>query len=123
MNKKFLCVLLALVLAVTPMMLFSAYALPEEKEELEDRINEIDAEIAANKQKLEALKDKKDKHLRIFKKHDTDDMYLATLKKELLELNPNLEASIRRSGVTRFSVYLNRMIGSVEVNGRHVLLK
>ena len=61
--------------------------------------------------------------LRIFKKHDTDDMYLATLKKELLELNPNLEASIRRSGVTRFSVYLNRMIGSVEVNGRHVLLK
>lgn len=61
--------------------------------------------------------------LRIFKKHDTDDMYLATLKKELLELNPNLEASIRRSGVTRFSVYLNRMIGSVEVNGRHVLLR
>jgi hypothetical protein len=25
--------------------------------------------------------------------------------------------------VTRFSVYLHRMIGSVEVNGRHVLLK
>ena len=61
--------------------------------------------------------------LRIFKKHGTDDMYLATLKKELLELNPNLEASIRRSGVTRFSVYLHRMIGSVEVNGRHVTLK
>lgn len=61
--------------------------------------------------------------LRIFKKHNTDDMYLATLQKELLELNPNLEASIRRSGVTRFSVYLNRMIGSVEVNGRHVMLK
>ena len=40
--------------------------------------------------------------LRIFKKHDTDDMYLATLKKELLELNPN---------------------GSVEVSGRHVTLK
>ena len=61
--------------------------------------------------------------LRIFKKHGTDDMYMATLKKELLELNPNLEASIRRSGVTRFSVYLHRMIGSVEVNGRHVTLK
>ena len=61
--------------------------------------------------------------LRIFKKHGTDDMYIATLKKELLELNPNLEASIRRSGVTRFSVYLHRMIGSVEVNGRHVTLK
>ena len=61
--------------------------------------------------------------LRIFKRHGTDDMYMATLKKELLELNPNLDASIRRSGVTRFSVYLHRMIGSVEVNGRHVLLK
>lgn len=61
--------------------------------------------------------------LRIFRKHNTDDMYLTTLKKELLELNPNLEASIRRSGVTRFSVYLHRMISSVEVNGRHVLLK
>ena len=61
--------------------------------------------------------------LRIFKRHGTDDMYMTTLKKELLELNPNLDASIRRSGVTRFSVYLHRMIGSVEVNGRHVLLK
>ena len=60
---------------------------------------------------------------RIYKKHNTDATYLTTLKKELLELNPNLEASIRRSGVTRFSVYLHRMIGSVEVNGRHVLLK
>ena len=61
--------------------------------------------------------------LRIFKRHGTDDMYMTTLKKELLELNPNLDASIRRSGVTRFSVYLHRMIGSVDVNGRHVLLK
>ena len=61
--------------------------------------------------------------LRIFKRHGTDDMYMTTLKKELLELNPNLDASIRRCGVTRFSVYLHRMIGSVEVNGRHVLLK
>ena len=61
--------------------------------------------------------------LTIFKKHDTDDMYLTTLQKELSAVNPNLEASIRRSGVTRFSVYLHRMIPSVEVNGRHVLLR
>ena len=61
--------------------------------------------------------------LKIFKKHDTDDMYLTTLQKELSAVNPNLEASIRRSGVTRFSVYLHRMIPSVEVNGRHVLLR
>lgn len=60
--------------------------------------------------------------LRIFESHHTDDMYISTLKKELEELNPNLNASIRKSGVTRFSVYLNRMIHSVVVNGRHVSL-
>lgn len=60
--------------------------------------------------------------LRIFESHHTDDMYISTLKKELEELNPNLDASIRKSGVTRFSVYLNRMIHSVIVNGRHVSL-
>lgn len=61
--------------------------------------------------------------LSIFKKHGTDDMYISDLRKELEELNPNLGATIRRSGVTRFSVYLNRMIPSVIVNGRHVSLR
>lgn len=60
--------------------------------------------------------------LRIFDSHQTDDMYISALKKELEEMNPNLNASIRKSGVTRFSVYLNRMIHSVVVNGRHVTL-
>ena len=82
--------------------------------------NAVDAEAEAAEAEASEIEQQ---ILRIFKKHDTDDMYLATLKKELLELNPNLEASIRRSGVTRFSVYLNRMINSVEVNGRHVLLR
>lgn len=59
----------------------------------------------------------------IFDRHETDDMNISQLKKELEEINPNLEASIQRSGVTRFSVYLNRKIPSVEVNGRHVTLK
>lgn len=61
--------------------------------------------------------------LDIFKKHGTDDMYITDLRRELEDLNPNLGATIRRSGVTRFSVYLNRMIRSVTVNGRHVTLK
>lgn len=59
----------------------------------------------------------------IFGKHDTRDMYITALRKELEQVNPNLEATIRRSGVTRFSVYLNRKIPSVEVIGRHVKLK
>ena len=61
--------------------------------------------------------------LQIFKNHHTDDLYISTLKKELEEVNDKLEATIRKSGVTRFSVYLNRMIPSVEVNGRHVMLR
>ena len=59
----------------------------------------------------------------IFAEHDTKDMYINTLHRELEARNPNLSASIKKSGVTRFSVYLNRMIPSVEVNGRHVILK
>ena len=61
--------------------------------------------------------------LRIFENHHTDDMYMSTLKKELEEVNDKLDATIRKSGVTRFSVYLNRMIPSVQVNGRHVMLR
>lgn len=61
--------------------------------------------------------------LGIFEKHGTDDMYITDLRRELEDLNPNLGATIRRSGVTRFSVYLNRMIHSVVVNGRHVTLR
>ena len=61
--------------------------------------------------------------LRIFENHHTDDMYITTLRKELEEVNSKLDATIRKSGVTRFSVYLNRMIPSVEVNGRHVMLR
>ena len=50
-------------------------------------------------------------------------MYISALKKELEEVNDRLDATIRKSGVTRFSVYLNRMIPSVQVNGRHVMLR
>lgn len=61
--------------------------------------------------------------LKIFENHHTDDIYISTLKKELEEMNDKLDATIRKSGVTRFSVYLNRMIPSVQVNGRHVMLR
>ena len=60
--------------------------------------------------------------LQIFEKHQADDMNISTLKSELEAMNPSLNATIRKSGVTRFSVYLNRNIRSVEVNGRHVTL-
>ena len=59
----------------------------------------------------------------IFNQKSTDSMYISILKRELEAVNPNLEATIQKSGVTRFSVYLNRMIPSVEVSGRYVSLK
>ncbi|MDO4285692.1 MAG: NYN domain-containing protein [Eubacteriales bacterium] len=59
---------------------------------------------------------------RIFDRHKTKEMDIAALRRELEDLNPNLTASIRKSGVTRFPVYLNRMIHSVEVNGSRVTL-
>ena len=61
--------------------------------------------------------------LSLFHRHGTDDLNISVLKQELQDMNPNLDATIRKSGVTRFSVYLNRNIHSVEVNGRHVTLK
>ncbi len=67
--------------------------------------------------------DIEDEILQIYKKHQTNDMYLSALKKELEKINPNLDATIKKSGVTRFSVYLNRNIHSLEVNGRYASLK
>lgn len=59
----------------------------------------------------------------IFARHNTADMNISMLKIKLQDLIPNLDATIRKSGVTRFSVYLNRKIPSVEVNGQRVSLK
>ncbi len=87
MNKRFLCVIFALILAITPLC-FSASALPEEKEELEDRIDEIDAEIAANKVKLESLKDKKDKQMEYL---DTLETQIETVESKVSNLQTQIE--------------------------------
>lgn len=88
MNKKFLCIIFALILAVTPLLCFNAAALPEEKEELEDRIDEIDAEIAANKVKLESLKDKKDKQMEYL---DTLENQIETVESKVSNLQTQIE--------------------------------
>jgi uncharacterized protein (TIGR00288 family) len=58
----------------------------------------------------------------IFRKHGAKDLDIGLLKQELSAVNPNLDDTIRKSGVTRFNVYLNRNIHSVEVNGPTVTL-
>ncbi len=89
MNKKLLSVILALFMAVTPLMLFDVSALPQEKEELEDRIDEIDAQIAANKQKLESLKDKKDKQMEYL---DTLETQIETVESKVSNLQTQIES-------------------------------
>ena len=74
-------------------------------------------------QKITADSEIEKQILSVFQRHDTDELNISTLKQELDDMNPNLDATIRKSGVTRFSVYLNRNIHSVEVNGRYVTLK
>lgn len=56
----------------------------------------------------------------VFRRHKCKEMELSTLKRELMEINPSLNATIKKSGVTRFSVYLKRKIHSLEVNGPRV---
>lgn len=60
---------------------------------------------------------------RIFARHGTDEIELSLLRSELQELNPNLQASIRKSGVTRFSAYLSRKIPSVIVKNNKAKLR
>ncbi len=74
-------------------------------------------------QKITADSEIEKQILSVFRRHNANDLLLSVLKEELQDMNPNLDATIRKSGVTRFSVYLNRNIHSVEVNGRHVNLK
>ncbi len=88
MNKKFLCIIFALILAVTPLLCFDVSALPEEKEELENRIDQIDAEIAANKVKLESLKDKKDKQMEYL---DTLETQIETVESKVSNLQTQIE--------------------------------
>lgn len=58
----------------------------------------------------------------IYAKHKTTELDLGLLKDELSQMVPNLNATIRKSGVTRFNVYLNRNIHSVQVDGSIVTL-
>ncbi|MBQ3136501.1 MAG: peptidoglycan DD-metalloendopeptidase family protein [Clostridia bacterium] len=93
MKKKVLCFLLTLVLAVTPLMLLNpsviVSALPQEKEDLENRIEEIDAQIAANKQKLEALKDKKENQMEYL---DTLENQIETVESKVSGLQTQIES-------------------------------
>lgn len=67
-----------------------ALALPAEKEELENRIDEIDAQIAANKQKLESLKGKKEKQMEYL---DTLEAQIETVESKVSNLQTQIDTA------------------------------
>ncbi len=115
MNKKFLSLILALIVAVLPLMFFdfSPTASAVTKEELEDRIDEIDSEIAANKDKLDSLKGKKDKQMD----------YLETLEKQIETVESkvsNLQTQIEtiNTQVQKLNTELKQLDNEItEING------
>ena len=68
MNKKIISLVLAVILMAfagilaEPSTIASAVTI-EGTQELEDKINEIDKQISANKNKLDSLKDKKESQM------------------------------------------------------------
>ena len=53
----------------------------------------------------------------IFHRHHTNTMNIGTLKNELQKENPNLNATIKKNGVTKFSVFLDKKIDCVRFEG------
>lgn len=67
--------------------------------------------------KVSSLSDVEDQIIRIFTDNATTVMNIGRLKDELQKLNPSLNATVRQSGVTKFSVFLERKIACVRVVG------
>lgn len=113
MNKKFLCVILAFIMAVTPLAVFKASALPQEKEDLENKIEQIDAQIAANKEKLEELRDKKDKQMEYL---DTLENQIETVESKVSNLQTQIESV--NSQVKKLNTELKQLDNEItQING------
>lgn len=65
--------------------------------------------------KSSTLKELESQIRAIFKEYDTDVMNMGLLKSELEKRVPNLNATIRKNGMTRFSVFLDRKIPTVHL--------
>ncbi|MCR4763945.1 MAG: NYN domain-containing protein [Lachnospiraceae bacterium] len=72
-----------------------------------------------------SLKDIETNIRRVFDEYHTSVMNLGLLKSELEKRLPNLNATIRKNGVTRFSVFLDRKISCVRLDndGNEAVLK
>lgn len=74
--------------------------------------------------KASSVKEIEAQILKIFDSNRTDTMNIGLLKNELEKVNPNLNATIKKNGFTKFSVFLEKKISSVRVeSGTNAVLK
>lgn len=62
------------------------------------------------------------KIIEIYKSKKVDKLNIGELKKELTLHFPNLNLLIKKSGVTKFSVFIDKKISAVKINGNNAVL-
>ncbi|WP_297428477.1 NYN domain-containing protein [Clostridium sp.] len=70
----------------------------------------------------ESIKEIENKIIIIFNKKRVSKMNIGELKKELLNAVPNLNIVIKKSGVTKFSLFLDKKINIIRVSGNNAEL-
>lgn len=78
--------------------------------------------VAIRKITEENIREIKDTIIVIFSKKRISKMNIGELKKELSGIIPNLNMMIKKSGVTKFSVFLDKKIDIIQVNGNNAEL-
>lgn len=78
--------------------------------------------VAIRKITSENIKEINDKIVLIFNKKRVSKMNIGELKTELSNVTPNLDMMIKKSGVTKFSVFLDKKIDIIKINGNNAEL-
>lgn len=78
--------------------------------------------VAIRKITEENIREIKDTIVMIFNKKRISKMNIGELKKELSNSIPNLNMMIKKSGVTKFSVFLDKEIDIIKINGNNAEL-
>lgn len=75
--------------------------------------------VAIEKITSENIREIKDKIIMIFNKKRISKMNIGELKKELSSVIPDLDMMIKKSGVTKFSVFVDKKIDIIKISGNN----
>lgn len=78
--------------------------------------------VAIKKITTENIEEIRDTIVEIFNKKRISQMNIGELKKELSNVIPNLNMMIKKSGVTKFSVFLDKKIDLIKISGNNAEL-